>query len=171
MQSKMFAMPAKDFSFDIVSKVDMMEVKNAIDQAQKELANRYDFRGSKSEILFEKNDLTLIADDEFKMEQLKDIVVSKLLKRGVDIRQIDYGKTEHGTGLTLRQKVEFKQGIQQDQARSIIKQIKDKGLKVTAQIQGEELRVTGRDKDELQKVITFVKGLDLPIPVSFVNYR
>lgn len=164
-------MAVKDFSFDIVSKVDMMEVRNAVDQAQKELANRYDFRGSKSEIRFEKDDLTLVADDEFKMEQLKDIVVSKLLKRGVDIRQIDYAKAEAGTGLTIRQKVIFRQGIQQDQAKSIIKQIKDKGLKVSAQIQGEELRVTGKDKDELQKVIVFVKGLDLPIPVRFTNYR
>lgn len=164
-------MAQKDFSFDIVSKVDMMEVRNAIDQAHKELANRYDFRGSKSEIRFEKDDLTLVADDEFKMEQLKDIVVSKLLKRGVDIRQIDYGKAEAGTGLTIRQKVEFKQGIKQEQAKAIIKQIKDKGLKVNAQIQGEELRVSGKDKDELQKAIAFVKGLDLPIPVNFTNYR
>jgi uncharacterized protein YajQ (UPF0234 family) len=164
-------MAVKDFSFDIVSKVDMMEVRNAVDQAQKELANRYDFRGSKCEIQFEKEDITLIADDEFKMDQLKDILVTKLLKRGVDIRQIDYSKAEAGTGMTIRQKVEFKQGIKQDQAKAIIKQIKDKGLKVQAQIQGEELRVTGKDKDELQKVINFVKGLDLPIPVAFTNYR
>jgi uncharacterized protein YajQ (UPF0234 family) len=164
-------MAVKDFSFDIVSKVDQMEVKNAVDQAQKELANRYDFRGSKCEIIDEKEDITLIADDEFKMEQLKDILVSKLLKRGIDIRQIDYAKAEAGTGMTIRQKVEFKQGIQQDQAKSIIKQIKDKGLKVQAQIQGEELRVTAKDKDLLQKTIAFVKGLDLPIPVNFVNYR
>ena len=164
-------MAAKDFSFDIVSRVDQQEVRNAIDQAQKELTNRYDFRGSKSEIVFEKDDITLIADDEFKMNQLKDIVVSKLLKRGVDMRQIDYGKQEHGTGMTIRQKVQFKQGIAQDVAKSIIKQIKDKGLKVQAQIQGEELRVSGKDKDDLQKAIAFVKGLDLPVPVSFVNYR
>lgn len=164
-------MPPKDFSFDIVSKVDQQEVRNAVDQAQKELANRYDFRGSKSEIRFEKDEITLVADDEFKMEQLKDIVVSKLLKRGIDMRQIDYGKAEAGTGLTIRQKMEFKQGIKQDQAKAIIKQIKDKGLKVNAQIQGEELRVTGKDKDELQKTIAFVKGLDLPVPVAFTNYR
>jgi len=164
-------MPAKDFSFDIVSKVDQMEVRNAVDQAQKELANRYDFRGSKAEIRFEKDDITLVADDEFRMEQLKDILVTKLLKRGIDIRQIDYGKAEAGTGLTIRQKVEFKQGIKQDLAKSIIKQIKDKGLKVQAQIQGEELRVTGKDKDELQKAIALVKGMDLTVPVKFVNYR
>jgi cyclic-di-GMP-binding protein len=160
-----------DFSFDIVSRADMMEVKNGIDQAQKELANRYDFRGGKSEILHEKDDITLIADDEFKMDQLKDIVISKLLKRGIDMRQIDWGKVEHGTGLTIRQKLVFKTGIPQDQAKALIKQIRDKGLKVQAQIQGEEVRVTSKSKDDLQKAITFVKSLDLSYPVDFVNYR
>lgn len=164
-------MAAKDFSFDIVSKVDQQEVRNAVDQAQKELANRYDFRGSKCEIRFEKDEITLVADDEFKMEQLKDILFSKLLKRGIDARQIDYGKAEAGTGMTIRQKVEFKQGIQQDEAKKIVKQIKDKGLKVQAQIQGDELRVSGKDKDELQKTQAFVKGLDLAVPVNFTNYR
>ncbi|HMS56277.1 MAG TPA: YajQ family cyclic di-GMP-binding protein [Fimbriimonadaceae bacterium] len=164
-------MAPKDFSFDIVSRVNQQEVRNAIDQAQKELMNRYDFKGSKAEIQFEKDEVTLIADDEFKMEQLKDIVVSKLLKRGVDMRQIDYGKQEAGTGLTIRQKMNFKAGIPQDQAKSITKQIRDKGLKVSASIQGDELRVIGKDKDELQKTINFVKGLDLPFPVDFVNFR
>ena len=164
-------MAQKEFSFDIVSRVDQQEVRNAVDQAQKELFNRYDFRGSKSEIQFEKDQLTLIADDDFKMKQLKDIVESKLIKRGIDLRQIDYGKAEAATGLTIRQKVEFKSGIKQDDAKAIIKQIKEKGLKVQSQIQGEELRVTAKDKDELQKTITFVKSLKLPVPVSFVNYR
>lgn len=164
-------MPAKDFSFDIVSRVDQQEVRNAVDQAQKELSNRYDFKGTKSEIVFEKDQITLIADDEFRMNQLKDILVSKLLKRGVDMRQIGYAKEEHGTGMTIRQKVEFKQGIAQDLGRTIIKQIKDRGLKVQAQIQGEELRVSGKDKDELQKTIVFVRAMKLDVPVSFVNYR
>jgi len=135
------------------------------------VANRYDFRGSKSEILFDKDQLTLISDDEFKMKQLKDIVESKLIKRGIDLRQVDYQKAEAGTGMTIRQKVEFKNGIKQDDAKAIIKQIKERGLKVQAQIQGEELRVTGKDKDELQKAIAFVKTLKLPVPVSFINYR
>jgi cyclic-di-GMP-binding protein len=164
-------MATKESSFDIVSKVDQQEVRNGVDQAQRELANRYDFKGTKAEIIFEKDQLTLIADDEFRMEQLKDILISKLIKRGIDLRQIDYGKAEAGTGLTIRQKVEFKQGIAQDQAKPLIKQIKDKGLKVQAQIQGDAIRVTGKDKDELQKVITFVKSLDLPMPVLFENYR
>ena len=165
-------MASKDFSFDGVSKVDQQEVRNGVDQAQKELGNRYDFRGSKCEIQFEKDQLTLIADDEFKMEQLKDILITKLLKRGIDLRQIDYAKAEHGSGMTIRQKVEFKQGIEQDVAKSIIKQMKEnKALKVQAQIQGDELRVSGKDKDDLQKAIAFIKGLELPVPVNFTNYR
>lgn len=164
-------MAAKEFSFDIVSKADMMEVRNAIDQAQREIQHRYDFKGTKVEIQFEKDDITLIADDDFRMQQLKDIFESKMIKRGIDLRQIDYGKLEPGAGVSVRQKVTLKQGISQDQAKPLVKQIKDKGLKVQAQIQGDAIRVTGKDKDELQKVIGFVKGLDLPVPVSFENYR
>ncbi len=162
---------AADFSFDIVSRADAMEVKNAIDQAQRELANRYDFKGGKCEIIEEKEGVTLIADDEFKMNQLKDIVFSKLIKRGIDARQIDWGKLEPGSGLTVRQKLQLKTGIPQEQAKALIKQIRDKGLKVQAQIQGEEVRVSGKNKDDLQKAIQFVKGLELSYPVNFVNYR
>ena len=164
-------MAAQDFSFDIVSRADMMEVKNAIDQAQKELHNRYDLKGTKCEIQAEKDDYTLIADDEFRMDQLKDIVFSKLIKRGVDARQIDWGKVEPGAGISVKCKLTFKTGIAQDKAKSLIKQIKEKGLKVNAQIQGEEVRVSAKSKDDLQKTITYVKGLDLDYPVNFVNYR
>lgn len=164
-------MAAKEFSFDIVSKPDMQEVRNAVDQAQRELANRYDFKGSKSEIEFEKDQLTVLADDEFRLQQIQDILLSKFVKRGVDVRYIEYEKPEHASGMTLRVKVKIKEGISQDHSKPLIKQIKDKGLKVQAQIQGDAIRVTGKDKDELQKVIAFVKGLDLPIPVSFINYR
>lgn len=148
-----------------------MEVKNAVDQAQRELANRYDFKGSKSEILEEKEGVTLIGDDEFKLGQVRDIVFSKLVKRGIDPRQVDWSKPEHGTGLTMRQKLELKTGIPQDQAKALIKQIRDKGLKVQAQIQGEEVRVSAKNKDDLQKTIQFVKGLELAFPLNFVNYR
>jgi uncharacterized protein YajQ (UPF0234 family) len=160
-----------DFSFDIVSRADPMEVKNAVDQAQKELSNRYDLKGSKCEIQSEKDDLTLIADDEFRMDQIKDILFSKLLKRGIDGRQIEWGKVEPAAGLTVKCKLTLKTGIPQDKAKALIKQIKDKGLKVQAQIQGEEVRVTSKSKDDLQKAITFVKGLELEFPVEFVNYR
>jgi len=160
-----------EFSFDIVSRADKMEVKNAMDQSEKELANRYDFRGGKTEIRIEKEDITLVADDEFKMDQLKDIVFSKLLKRGIDARQIEWGTLEPGTGLTVRCKLTFKTGIAQDKAKAMTKQIRDKGLKVNAQIQGEEVRVTSKSKDDLQKTIEFVKSLDLDYPVDFVNMR
>lgn len=164
-------MASADFSFDIVSRVDQMEVKNAIDQAQKELSNRYDLKGTKAEIKAEKEDITVIADDEFRLEQVKDIVFSKLIKRGIDGRQIEWGKIEPGAGISVHIKLTFKAGIPQDQAKALIKQIRDKGIKVNAQIQGEEVRVSSKSKDDLQKTMAFVKGLDLPYPVDFVNYR
>src|SRR5687767_12894645 len=123
-------MAATEFSFDIVSKADMAEVKNAINQAQKELDNRYDFKGGKSEILFEKDEITLVSDDEFKMNQLKDIVFSKMIKRGIDSRQMEWGKLEPGGNITVRCKLELKQGIAMDKAKALTKQIRDKGLKV-----------------------------------------
>lgn len=164
-------MAAQDFSFDIVSRADMMEVKNAIDQAQRDLANRYDLKGTKCEILHEKDDITLIADDEFRMDQLKDIVFSKLIKRGIDARQIEWGKLEPGAGISVKLPLTLKTGIAQDKAKPLIKQIRDKGLKVQAQIQGDEIRVTSKSKDDLQKTIQFVKSLDLDFPVDFVNMR
>jgi hypothetical protein len=164
-------MATGEYSFDIVSKVDLMEVKNAIGQAEKELSNRYDLKGTKCEIVLEKDNVSLIADDEFRMQQLQDIVFSKLIKRGIDARSIEWGKIEPGAGLSVRCKLELKQGIPQDKAKALTKQIRDQGLKVNAQIQGEEVRVSGKNKDDLQKAIGFVKGLDLEYPVAFVNYR
>ena len=164
-------MAAVDFSFDIVSRADMQEVRNAIDQTQREMSNRFDFRGSKCEVLFEKEDITLLADDDFKLQQVKDILESKFIRRGIDIRQIEYGKAEPATGLSVRQKVTLKQGIAQDQAKALIKQIKETGIKVQAQIQGDEVRVSSKSKDDLQKAIQFVKGLDLEFAVDFINFR
>jgi uncharacterized protein YajQ (UPF0234 family) len=160
-----------DYSFDIVSKVDMMEVKNGLNQAEKELAGRYDMKGSKCEIVRDKDDVTLIADDEFRMDQLKDIVFSKLLKRGIDARQIEWGKVEPGAGISIKVPLVFKTGIPQDKAKALTKQIRDKGLKVQAQIQGEEVRVSSKSKDDLQKAIAFVKSLELEYPVDFTNMR
>lgn len=164
-------MASTEFSFDIVSRVDHAEVKNAFNQAQKELENRYDFKGTSAEINYDGKEISMVADDEFRMDQLRDIVFSKLIKRNVDARSIEYGKVEPGSGVSVRQKVTFKSGIAQDKAKALVKQIKDKGLKVNAQIQGEELRVTSKSKDDLQKAIQFVKGLDLEFPVDFVNFR
>lgn len=164
-------MAASEFSFDIVSRADKMELKNALDQAEKELANRYDLKGTKCEIQVEKEDVTLIADDEFRMDQLKDILFSKLIKRGIDARLIEWGKVEPGAGISVKCKMTLKQGIAQDKAKPLIKQIRDKGLKVNAQIQGDEVRVSSKSKDDLQKAIQFVKGLELDFPVDFVNFR
>ncbi len=164
-------MATADYSFDIVSKVDMMEVKNGLNQAEKELAGRYDMKGSKCEIVRDKDDVTLIADDEFRMDQLKDIVFSKLLKRGIDARQIEWGKVEPGAGISIKVPLVFKTGIPQDKAKALTKQIRDKGLKVQAQIQGEEVRVSSKSKDDLQKAIAFVKSLELEYPVDFTNMR
>lgn len=163
---------SQDFSFDIVSRADKMEVKNAIDQADRELANRYDLKGSKCEIQVEKEDITLIADDEFRMDQLKDILFSKMLKRGIDARQIEYGDLEPGAGISVKCKLTLKVGIAQDKAKALTKQIRDnKALKVNSQIQGDEVRVTSKSKDDLQKAIQFIKGLELDYPVDFVNMR
>lgn len=164
-------MAAADFSFDIVSRVDMMEVKNAMGQAIKDFSNRYDLKNTKCEIIHEKDDITVIGDDEFYLSQVKDIVFSKLIKRGIDTRSIEWSTPEPAAGVTLRTKLTFKSGISQDKAKPLIKQIKDKGLKVQAQIQGDEIRVSSKSKDDLQKTIQFVKGLDLDFPVDFVNFR
>lgn len=165
-------MAATEFSFDIVSRADKMEVKNAIGQAEKDLANRYDLKGTKCEIVHEKDDVSLIADDEFRMQQLQDIVFSKLIKRGIDARSIEWGKIEPGAGISVKCKLNLKQGIEQDKAKALTKQIRDnKALKVQSQIQGEEVRVSSKSKDDLQKAMAFVKGLDLDFPVDFVNFR
>lgn len=165
-------MASSEFSFDIVSRVDQMEVKNAIDQAQKDLGNRYDLKGTKAEIVAEKDDVKVIADDEFRLDQVKDIVFSKLIKRGIDSRQIEWGKVEPGAGISVHTKLTFKAGIAQDKAKELTKLIRDnKALKVNSQIQGEEVRVSSKSKDDLQKAMAFVKGLTLEYPVDFVNFR
>lgn len=161
-----------EFSFDIVSEVDKMEVKNAFNQAEKELQNRYDFKGTKAEMeLVDDSAIDLTADDEFRMGQLYDIVFSKLIKRNIDAKMIETGKIEAAGGMTVKQKVSFKQGIPQDQAKALVKQIKDSKIKVNAQIQGEQVRVSSKSKDDLQKTMQFVKGLDLPYAINFTNYR
>ena len=159
------------FSFDVVSKVNRQEVKNAVDQAQKELMNRFDLKGTNTEIEFEKEEIVLVGGDEGKLAQVRDILFSKMMKRGVDARQLEYGKEEPASGMTVRQKVEFKDGIEQSVAKDISKQIRDSGLKVTAQIQGDEMRVSGKSKDDLQKAMAFLKALDLPVPIEFTNFR
>lgn len=162
---------AKDSSFDIVSKVDMPEVTNAITMTMKEIGTRYDFKGSKSSISLEKEELVLVSDDEFKMDQLKDVFISKLIKRNVATRNIDYGKIEGASGRTIRQRAKLVQGIDKDNAKKINAIIKNSGLKVKTQVQDDQVRVTGKNKDDLQQVIAAVRGTDLPIDVQFINFR
>lgn len=165
-------MAVTEFSFDIVSKADPQEVKNAVQQAQREIETRFDFRGSMSEIEHDgKNLLTLKSDNEGRMEALTDVLVSKLIKRGVDARFLDYGKREEASKGTLRQAVTIKNGLPTETAKKIAKLIKDKGLKVTTQIQDEQLRVTSKSKDDLQQVQSLLKSEDFDAPLQYVNYR
>lgn len=162
---------ASEFSFDIVSEVDQAEVKNAFNQAHKELINRYDFKGSPAKIELNEPEIDLTAEDEFRLGQVYDILFSKLVKREIDPKMIETGKPEAAGGLTMKQKVTFKAGIPQDEARALVKEIKGSGAKANAQVQGEAIRVSAKSKDDLQKVIQFVKTLDLPYAVNFKNYR
>lgn len=162
---------AADNSFDIVSKVDMQEVNNAINQAQKEIDTRFDFKNSKSSIELDKEDISLISDDEFKLQNVVDILQSKLTKRGISIKNLEYGKVEPASGATVRQKIKLKQGIGQDIAKKINTIIKDSKLKVQSQIQGDQIRVSGKSRDDLQKVIQLLKGAELPIELQFINFR
>lgn len=162
---------SKENSFDIVSKVDIEEVRNAINIAMKEIQNRYDFKGSKSDIKLEKEELILISDDEFKMNQLKDVLISKLVKRAVPVKNIHYGKLENAFGGTVRQKAALVQGIDKDNAKTINTLIKNSKLKVKSQIQEDQIRVTGKNRDDLQQIMSIIRAAELPIEVQFVNYR
>ncbi|MGE0001781.1 MAG: YajQ family cyclic di-GMP-binding protein [Fimbriimonadaceae bacterium] len=164
-------MATQEFSFDIVSEVDLNEAKNAFNQATKELEHRYDFRGSNAKIEFDGKAMKLTAEDEFRLGQVRDILFSKLVKREIDPKMVEFGKIEPGAGVSVHQTVTFKQGISQEHAKALAKQIKDNGLKVHAQVQGEQLRVSGKSKDDLQKAIQFVKGLELPFTVTCTNFR
>lgn len=162
---------AQEFSFDIVSKTEMQEVSNAVQQAQKELAQRFDFKGSKSSIELSGEELVLISDDEGKLRSVKDILESKLVKRGVSLKALDYATLEQAAGGTVRQRAKIVQGIESEKAKAIVKAIKDAKLKVQAAIQSDQVRVTGRSKDDLQKAMSVVKGNDYGIPLQFTNYR
>ena len=162
---------SKESSFDIVSKVDLSEVNNAIQTALKEIENRFDFKGSKSSISLEKEELVLISDDEFKLGQVKDILLGKLVKRDVPIKNLDYQKVEPAAGGTVRQRVKLVQGIDKENAKKINSIIKDAGLKVKTQVQDDQIRVTGKSRDELQQIIQAIRKADLAFDVQFINYR
>lgn len=162
---------AQDCSFDIVSKTDMQEVANAIQQAQKELAQRFDFKGSKSSIELNPEEIVLISDDEGKLRSVKEIVEGKLVKRKVSLKALDYANVEPSSGGTVRQRARIVQGIETEKAKTIVRTLKDAKLKVQASIQSDQVRVTGRNKDELQKAIALVREQDFGIPLQFTNYR
>ncbi len=158
-------------SFDIVSKVNSMEVENAVNQAQKELATRFDFKGSNAEIVQEKFEIKMRAPDAFKMRALAEIMVGKLSKRGIDLRSVDKGEADLSPLGHARQTIKIKQGIDGAKAKEISGFIRGLGMKVTAAIQGDELRVTGKNRDDLQAVISAVQGHDFEVAVGFVNFR
>nr|WP_320131086.1 YajQ family cyclic di-GMP-binding protein [uncultured Holophaga sp.] len=163
---------ASECSFDVVSKVNLDEVKNAVTQAMKEIAQRYDFKGSISEIEFKDNEvLHLKSDDEVRLKAVIDVLQSKLFKRGVSIKNLEYGKVEAATKGTVRQEIKILQGVPGDKAKAIVKVIKDAKLKVQAAIQGDQLRVTGKSKDDLQDCIALLKKNDQGLELQFTNFR
>lgn len=162
---------AKENSFDIVSKTDYAEVTNAINQTVKEVSQRFDFKGSKATVEMQGKDLLLTAEDDTKLRNMNDIFQGKLLKRGISLKALEYEKIEAAAGGTVRQVVKIQQGIPIDKAKEVVKFIKDEKLKVQASIQGETVRVSGKDRDTLQEVIAALKGKDFGIDMTFDNYR
>lgn len=160
-----------EYSFDIVSKVDLQELSNAVTQAEREITTRFDFKGSKTEISLDKDELTIISDDEYKLNAVIDILLGKMVKRNVPTKNLDYGKIEGASGGTVRQKVKIRQGIEQDISKKINTLIKDSKLKVKSQIQGDQLRVTGKSKDDLQAVMHMLRNAKLDLDLQFMNFR
>ena len=160
-----------DPTFDVVSEVNLPEVANAVAQAQKETAQRYDLKGSAAGIEQKDKELTLTANDEFGLKAVTDILQTKLVKRGVSLKSLDYGTIEPATKGTVRQVVTIRQGIASEKAKEIVKAIKDSKLKVQVAIQGEQLRVSGKKKDDLQAAIALLRGADFGIPLQFTNFR
>lgn len=162
---------AQQNSFDIVSHVDRAEITNAINQTMKEVGQRFDFKGSHAQVALEEKQLVLTAEDETRLRNMNDILQQKLVRRGVPLKALSYGKVEPAAGGTVRQRVDLQQGIPQEKAREIVKAIKDTKLKAQAAIQGDIIRVTGRDRDVLQDVIAALKTQDFGIHMQFTNYR
>ena len=164
---------AQENSFDVVSKVDLQEVQNAVQQASKEIVTRFDFRGSKSKIEWNEKELqlTLVSDDEHKLKSVVDILETKLVKRGIAVKSLDFQKVEPAAGATVRQHVKVQQGIPIEKAREIVKKIKDSKVKVQASIQADQVRVAGKSRDDLQSVIALLRGEDFGLPLQFLNYR
>ncbi len=164
---------ADTYSFDIVSDVDMQEVDNALNQARKEIIQRYDFKGSKTSIEMKEKErqIVLISDDDFKMKAVVDILQSKFVKRGISLKALTYGSLEQAAGATVRQTITLQNGIDKENGKLIVKMIKDSKLKVQAQIMDDQVRVSSKSKDDLQSVMALVRGADLKFAIQFKNYR
>ncbi len=163
---------ASDSSFDVVSRVDEQELDNALNQARKEIAGRFDFKNSIASIENDDKSITVLADDELKLKNVIDIIQSKLVKRGIDIKALDMSaKPEQASHSALRQKIALRTGIPKDKSKPLIDAIKSSKLKVQAQYQDEQIRVSAKSKDDLQKVIQLLKDLEYDLPLQFVNYR
>ncbi len=164
---------ASDSSFDIVSKVDLQEVDNALNQARKEIIQRYDFKGSKTniELKQKENEIVVISDDDFKMKAVVDIMQSKFVKRNVPLKALTYNTIEAAAGGTVRQVIKLQNGIDKENAKLITKMIKETKLKVQAQIMDDQVRVSGKSKDDLQAVMALLRNADLKFAVQFTNYR
>lgn len=162
---------AKDCSFDIVSEVDLQEVDNAVNQTQKEINQRFDFRGSKSSLEWDGKEIKIIADDDYKLKNVVDILQTKAVKRGISLRNLDYGKIEAASQGAVRQAIQIKKGINKDQAKEIVSAIKTTKLKVQSQVMDDQVRVSGKNKDDLQRVIAELKQLDFGVDLQFINFR
>jgi uncharacterized protein YajQ (UPF0234 family) len=164
---------AQQFSFDIVSEVNLQEVDNALNQSRKEITQRYDFKGIKTTLDFSDKEktITLTTADEFHLKSAIDILQTKLIKRGVHIKALKYGPIENAAGGAVRQVLTLRVGIDKEDAKSIVKMVKDSKIRVQAQIMDDQVRISGKDKDDLQKIIKMVNDADLPFATQFVNYR
>jgi uncharacterized protein YajQ (UPF0234 family) len=160
-----------DSSFDIVSSVNLQEVKNAIAQATKEVQTRFDLKGSNSSIELQGEEIALASADEYKLKAVREVLEERLVKRGVPLKALSYGNVDEALGQTVRQRITLQKGIPSEKAREIVKLIKGSKLKVQAAIQGDQLRVSGKNRDDLQGVIRLLKGTDLGIDMQFTNYR
>jgi len=158
-------------SFDVVSRVDVQEIDNALNQTRKEVGQRYDLKDSKSEIAWDQKEITIASADDFKVKAVVDVLQSKLAKRNVPLKNLEYGKIEPAGGGRARQRITVQQGIVVEKARDIVKRVKSSGLKVQAQIAEDQVRVSGKNRDDLQAVIQTLRGEDFGIALQFVNFR
>ncbi len=158
-------------SFDVVSQVDRQEIDNAVNQTRKEISQRYDFKGTKTTIDIEKDSLHVVSDDDFKVKAVVDVLQSKFVRRGISLKALVYGKIEPAAGGLAKQTITVQQGIDADHARQLVKLVKDTKLKVQTQIQGDQLRISGKKRDDLQQVIQLLKAQDFDLPLQFLNFR